>query len=188
VTYLGILGVCAGGGYAIFAASTDPRVKAIGTVSMVCVGALFTAIPEKSLTGLIVQAGEARAECAMTGQVKYLPYVPSQDRLSADSSVLMREGSEYYLTCRGSHPRSVNRFALWSYDIIPTYESFESLSPRPLFAGKDADTIGHSHVAFWEAKEPKELYTVEGATHIDLYDKKVDEVAVKLTEFYKRHL
>ncbi|KAF9343361.1 hypothetical protein BGX34_006862 [Mortierella sp. NVP85] len=190
---IGILGVCAGGGYAIFAASTDPRVKAIGTVSMVCIGALFTAIPEESLTGLIVQAGEARAEYAKTGQVKYLPFVPSQDQLSADSSVLMREGSEYYLTSRGSHPRSVNKFALWSYDIIPAYDSFakiERLSPRPLLlvAGKDADTIGHSHMAFWKAKEPKELHTIEGATHIDLYDKKVDEVAVKLTEFYKRHL
>ncbi|KAK3812823.1 MAG: dienelactone hydrolase [Benniella sp.] len=180
---IGILGVCAGGGYAIFAASTDPRVKAIGTVSMVCIGALG----ELDRAHRPGWRSKSRIY-AKTGQVKYLPYVPSQDRLSADSSVLMREGSEYYLTSRGSHPGSVNKFALWSYNIIPTYDSFakiERLSPRPLLlvAGKDADTIGHSHVVFWKAKEPKELHTIEGATHIDLYDKRVDEVAVKLTEF-----
>ncbi|KAF9369034.1 hypothetical protein BGX21_006190, partial [Mortierella sp. AD011] len=120
---IGALGICAGGGYAISAASTDARVKAVGTVSMVCVGSLFTAIPKDALDGLIVQSGEARTEYAKTGEVKYLPYLPSIDQLTDDSAVLMKEGVDYYLTPRGSHPRSVNKFALWSYDTIITYDS-----------------------------------------------------------------
>ncbi|KAG0000573.1 hypothetical protein BGZ80_010683 [Entomortierella chlamydospora] len=190
---IGFLGICAGGGYAIAAASTDVRVKAIGAVSMVCVGALFTAIPKEALDGLIVQSGEARTEYAKTGEVKYLPYLPSIVQLTDDSPVLMKEGADYYLTPRGSHPRSVNKFALWSYDIITSYDSFariDRISPRPLLliAGTDADTIEHSRQAFSRASEPKELYTIEGATHIDLYDRKADKAAPKLTEFFKKHL
>ncbi|KAG0231733.1 alpha/beta superfamily-like hydrolase [Mortierella sp. GBAus27b] len=190
---IGALGVCAGGGYAIGAASTDARVKAIGTVSMVCIGALFTSIPSEALDSLIVQSGEARNEYAKTGQVKYLPFVPAPDQLTAESTVLMREGAEYYLTPRGAHPRSVNKFALWSYDMMPSYDSFtkiERVSPRPLLliAGSKADTFEHSQKAFDKAKEPKELYSIDGATHIDLYDRRADDVASKLTEFYKKHL
>ncbi|KAF9146726.1 hypothetical protein BGX20_006810, partial [Mortierella sp. AD010] len=190
---IGALGICAGGGYAISAASTDARVKAVGTVSMVCVGSLFTAIPKDALDGLIVQSGEARTEYAKTGEVKYLPYLPSIDQLTDDSAVLMKEGVDYYLTPRGSHPRSVNKFALWSYDTIITYDSFvkiDRISPRPLLliAGTDADTIEHSRQAFARASEPKELYTIEGATHIDLYDRKAEKAAPKLTEFFKKHL
>ncbi|KAF9160307.1 hypothetical protein BGX21_002804 [Mortierella sp. AD011] len=190
---IGILGICAGGGYAISAASTDTRVKAVGTVSMVCIGALFTAIPKDALDGLVAQAGEARTEYAKTGEVKYLPFLPCIDQLTEDSTPLMREGADYYLTSRGSHPRSPAKFALWSYDIITSYDSFtkiDRISPRPLLlvAGADADTIEHSRQAFSRAGEPKELYTIEGATHIELYDRKADKVAPKLTEFFKKHL
>lgn len=105
----------------------------------------------------------------------------------------MKEAVDYYLTSRGSHKRSVNRFALWSYDIIAAYDSFsriERIASRPflLVAGADADTIEHSRIAFAKASEPKELYTVEGATHIDLYDRKVNQVASKMTEFFKKSL
>ncbi|KAF9933517.1 hypothetical protein BGZ65_004091 [Modicella reniformis] len=188
---IGYLGVCAGGGYSISAAATDPRVKAIGTVSMVCIGALFTAVPKETLDVLIVQSGAARTEYAKTGQVMYLPFVP--DQITDDSPVLMKEAYDHYLTPRGSHPRSVNKFALWSYDLIETHDTFakiERISPRPLLmvAGANADTIAHSQKAFEMAKEPKELHTIAGATHVDLYDRKVNEVVPKLTEFYKKHL
>ncbi|KAG0249000.1 hypothetical protein BG011_009677 [Mortierella polycephala] len=172
---VGVLGICAGGGYAIAAASTDSRVKAIATVSMVDVGLLFArSIPKETLDALITQAGENRTEYAKGGEIKYLPYVPPE--IKEDSPVLMREAADYYLTSRGSHKRSANKI--------------ERIAPRPflLVAGADADTIEHSRIAFAKASEPKELYTVEGATHIDLYDRKVNQVAPKLTEFFKKNL
>ncbi|KAJ1958050.1 hypothetical protein GGI12_004841 [Dipsacomyces acuminosporus] len=149
---IGVLGICAGGGYSIFAASTDRRIKAVGTVSMVCVGGMFTAIPKENLDALLVQSGEARTEYAKTGEVKYLPYLPALDQITDDSPVLMREGADYYLTPRGGHPRSVNRFAVWSYDILTAYDSFakiENISPRPLLlvAGTAADTLQFSEQA-----------------------------------------
>ncbi|GJJ68144.1 uncharacterized protein EMPS_00490 [Entomortierella parvispora] len=185
---VGILGICAGGGYSIAASSTDSRVKAIATVSMVDVGLLFAGSLPKEV--LLAQSGENRIEYSKGGEVKYLPYIPE---IKEDSIVLMREAADYYLTPRGGHKNSVNKFALWSYDTIAAYDSFskiERLSPRPLLlvAGSAADTLDHSKMAFAKAGEPKELFTIGGATHIDLYDRKVGEVSVKLTDFFKKHL
>ncbi|KAF8981880.1 hypothetical protein BGZ46_002172 [Entomortierella lignicola] len=189
---VGVLGICAGGGYAIATTSTDARVKALATVSMVDIGLLFAgSLPKETLDALIAQSGENRTEYAKGGEVKYLPYIPSD--ITDESPVLMKEASDYYLTSRGSHKASVNKFALWSYDSIAAYDSFakiERVSPRPflLVAGTNADTIEHSKIAFGKASEPKEFYTIEGATHIDLYDRKVDQVAPKLVEFFKKNL
>ena len=36
-----VLGICSGGGYAINAAMTDPRIKAVGTVSAINLGAMY---------------------------------------------------------------------------------------------------------------------------------------------------
>lgn len=187
---IGVLGICAGGGYSIFAASTDRRIKAVGTVSMVCVGGLFTAVPKETLDALLVQSGEARTEYAKTGEAKYLPFIAP---LNDDSPTLMKEAHDYYLTSRGSHPRSVNKFAIWSYDILTGYNSFasiESISPRPLLlvAGAAADTLPFSQTALEKAAEPKELFTIEGATHIDLYDKRANDALPRLFDFYKKYL
>lgn len=38
-----VLGICSGGGYAINAAMTDPRIKAVGTVSAINLGAMYRA-------------------------------------------------------------------------------------------------------------------------------------------------
>lgn len=188
---VGMLGICAGGGYAIAASSTDNRVKAVATVSMVDAGMLFTAsFPKETLNAFIVQAGENRTEYSNGGEVKYLPFIPE---ITEDSPVLMKEAADYYLTPRAAHKNSVNKFALWSYDTLSAYDSFskiERISPRPLLmiAGTNADTIEHTRIAYAKAGEPKEFHTIDGATHIDLYDRKVDEVSVMLTDFFKKQL
>ncbi|KAF9904156.1 hypothetical protein EC991_002991 [Linnemannia zychae] len=190
-TRVGILGICAGGGYSISAAAADNRIKAVATVSMADVGLLFArSLPKETLDALVTQAGENRTEYAKGGEVKYLPYIPE---IKDDSPVLMKEAADYYLTPRGSHKCSVNKFALFSYDTLAVYDSFshiERIASRPLLlvAGADADTLEHSRIAFSKASEPKELHTIDGATHIDLYDRGVSEVSVKLTEFFKKHL
>jgi fermentation-respiration switch protein FrsA (DUF1100 family) len=56
-----------------------------------------------------------------------------------------------------------------------------------MIAGSEADTLYFSQVAIKAAKEPKELFIVEGKTHIDLY---YDTTGVmpKLVEFMKKNL
>jgi fermentation-respiration switch protein FrsA (DUF1100 family) len=59
-----------------------------------------------------------------------------------------------------------------------------------MIAGSEADTYYFSAEAEARAGDPKELFTVDGATHIDLYDKPqfVPQVVAKLTGFYAKHL
>ncbi|MHA5048910.1 alpha/beta hydrolase [Streptomyces sp. SD15] len=59
-----------------------------------------------------------------------------------------------------------------------------------MIAGSKADTRYFSEEAFEKAKEPKEVFVVDGATHIDLYDKPefVPQVLGKLTDFYAKYL
>jgi hypothetical protein len=44
--------------------------------------------------------------------------------------------------------------------------------------------------AYQRAQEPKELHWIDGATHVDLYDKNefVTPAVAKLTDFYKTNL
>ncbi|KAH7043558.1 dienelactone hydrolase [Linnemannia elongata] len=188
---IGMLGICAGGGYAVAAASADVRVKVIATVSMVDIGLLFAgSLPEEALSTLVTQAGQNRTEYALGGKVRYLPYIPPEVK---ESPVLMQEAHDYYLTPRGFHNRAVNKFAVWSYDTLVAFDAFariERISPRPLLliAGTDADTFEHSQMAIAKAGQPSELFTIAGATHVDLYDRKVNQCLPKLTEFFKTNL
>lgn len=190
---IGILGICAGGGYALFGASMDHRIKAVATVSGVDLGAFIRTIPKPTLDGILDDAGQARIQFAQTGQVKYLPIVPQLNEITDQTTNLMAEGADYYLTSRGGHPNSINRTTVWSYDRMAIYDSFaqlDQISPRPvlLIAGSKADTLLYSQKAFELAKEPKELYVVEGSTHIDLYDRHAPQAYPMLTEFFKQKL
>ncbi len=108
---------------------------------------------------------------------------------------LYREGYDYYRTPRGQHPNSPSKYV---YSSLPQqiaffpFEQLDAISPRPLLviAGSKADTLFWSEDVCKKAKEPKELYIVEGATHIDLYDRGefVTPAVAKLTEFFSRYL
>ena len=66
----------------------------------------------------------------------------------------------------------------------------ETISPRPLLfiIGENAHSRYFSEDAYERAAEPKELYIVPGARHIDLYDR-VDMIPFdKLDTFFKKSL
>ena len=56
-----------------------------------------------------------------------------------------------------------------------------------MVAGSEADTLYFNKDAISVAKEPKELFIVQGETHTDLYDH-TDGVMPKLVDFFKEHL
>jgi hypothetical protein len=66
------------------------------------------------------------------------------------------------------------------------------ISPRPLLmvAGTKADTRYFSEKAIEKAKGAKELFLIEGASHIDMYDKKeyVGPAVEKLNSFFSQNL
>jgi fermentation-respiration switch protein FrsA (DUF1100 family) len=49
---------------------------------------------------------------------------------------------------------------------------------------------GFSQYAYNMAKDPRELFIIEGATHMDLYDKEayVPAIVEKLTDFFSKNL
>jgi len=78
-----------------------------------------------------------------------------------------------------------------SYDLIISYNSFHSqysIAQRPLLmiAGTEAQTLHFSEAAVDAARDPKELFTVEGKTHFDLYDH-LDDAGPKLVGFFSMY-
>ena len=64
------------------------------------------------------------------------------------------------------------------------------ISPRPVLfiAGERAHSRYFSEDAYQLASEPKELYIVPGAGHVDLYDRVALIPFDKLNEFFTRNL
>ncbi|WP_433571243.1 alpha/beta hydrolase [Streptomyces sp. CA-251247] len=197
---IGALGICASGGYVPFAATTDHRIKAVATVSAADIGALFReglggGQDEQVLQDMLAAAADARTAEATEGTYRLDPVVPETPEEAAGWPTLYQEGQDYYRTPRAQHPNSPNRYLFRSIDQIAQYSSFDLvdlISPRPLLmiAGTEADTAYFSREAIGRAREPKELFWVEGATHIDLYDRDayVPTAVAKLTGFFKENL
>ncbi|MFI8347889.1 alpha/beta hydrolase [Streptomyces sp. NPDC085596] len=197
---VGALGICASGGYVPFAAQTDHRVKAVATVSAVDIRSLLveglgrTQGPEV-LSALLDQAGALRTAEARGEAPATLNWAPESADGLDEAPTLYREAQDYYRTPRGGHPHSTNEWVLRSIDQIAQYDSYamaELIAPRPLLmiVGSEADTAYFSREAIEKAAEPKELFVVDGATHVALYDEDayVTPAAAKLADFFGTHL
>lgn len=70
------------------------------------------------------------------------------------------------------------------------FEHIANISPRPLLfiAGEHAHSRFFSEEAYALAAEPKELYIVPGAGHVDLYDKVTLIPFDKLKGFFQQYL
>ena len=197
---IGALGICASGGYLAPAAATDHRIKAVAMVSAMDIGDLFrngvgrTQDPAV-LQGMLDAAGAARNEEARGKAPRLMQIHPDTEEQARALGQHTFDGWEYYRTPRGSHPRSENFLVLRSIDLIAQFTAFETIeliAPRPLLmiVGTEAVTAYLSEEAIDKAREPKELYWIDGATHVDLYDKEqyVPTAVAKLTEFFATHL
>ena len=197
---IGLLGICAGGGFAIKAAETEHRLKAIATISMADLGQLrrdgLAGIRKSQIRQVLDEVAKQRTTEAKGGELRYANYVPNAvEEIPANAPVMYREGYEYYRTKRGQHPNSTNKYLFTSYDKLIGFTALdhvELIAPRPLLliAGSKADTYYFSQQAYNQAGEPKEIYTIEGASHVDLYDipKYVGEILKQLTAFYGKNL
>lgn len=59
-----------------------------------------------------------------------------------------------------------------------------------MIVGREAVTSYMTTEAFWNAQAPKELYWIDGGTHVGLYDKEeyVAPAVAKLAGFFRAHL
>ncbi|KAK5992248.1 hypothetical protein PT974_05649 [Cladobotryum mycophilum] len=201
---IGLVGICASGGFASYAAQSDSRIKVIATVSAVCIGRMtrnggvheHSKETPEAISGALQAAGQWRNGHANNkpSPLSETPAVFELDpaKIPIDADPFLKDASEYYGTKRGKHERCTHRVPPHSFDLIVSYDSFNFqhlISPRPLLmiAGSEAQTLHYSKWAIDQAKEPKELFVVQGKNHFDLYDD-VSESGPKIVEFLGKAL
>lgn len=199
---IGVLGICGSGGFAIAAAKLDPRLKAIATVSMYDMGAvtrhgLNNSQNLEQRKGLLAKAAGQRAAEFDSGKGMFLNYLPLQ--LAQDADPVTREFWEFYRTPRGiaipegrTLELTQNRMLTSEVRFMNFYpfNDLELIAPRPLLfvAGDRAHSLEFSEDAYRKATGPKELFRVQGAGHVDLYDRTNLIPWKKLTSFFAQHL
>lgn len=197
---IGSLGVCAGGSYALANAPTEMRVKAVATVSFFNLGdarrSAMGSMSYEARMQRLKEVAEQRSKEAAGAPLQMALAVPASDAdFTEKTPALYREGYEYYRTPRGQHPNSPGNYVFTSLaaqmEFFPLAQ-VETISPRPilLIVGDKADTKFWSDEAMKKAKEPRELFVVKGATHVDMYDKPqfVGPAVTKLTSFFRQSL
>lgn len=196
---IGVLGVCAGGGYAVNAAMTERRIKAVGTVVGANIGRGYReGDPVKVLEEVAKQrTAEARGAEPMVTQ-----WIPNNhaEREEADmTDIDMVEAVDYYRTPRGQNLNSPNKLKFTSIGSIIGFDAFhlaDSLLTQPLqiIVGGVQGAFGSykdGHELYNRAaSQKKDLFVIEGASHYDLYDKPepVRKAVEKLGAFYSENL
>lgn len=197
---IGVLGVCAGGGYAVNAAMTDKRIKAIGTVVGANIGRVYRESndPIKTLEAIAKQrTAEARGDETMI--TNWIPKNQEEREQAGINDIDIIEAVDYYTTSRGQSPNSPNKLNFTSVASVIAFDAFhlaESLLTQPLqiIVGDVQGAFGSyrdGHELYNKAaSKKKDLFILEGVSHYDLYDKEesVRKAIEKLDVFYKENI
>lgn len=200
---IGAIGICGSGSFALSAAKIDPRIKAVATVSMYDMGAASRNGLNKSL--LPEQREQILAEAA---RQRYAEFEGAPRKYTGGTVHALTENSgpveiefyEFYRTPRGEYTpkgrsaQTTTRPTLASNVKFMNFYPFndiETISPRALLfiTGDRAHSKEFSEDAYRRAAEPKELYYVKNAGHVDLYDRvnliPFDKIETFFTQYLK---
>ena len=124
-----------------------------------------------------------------------MPIHPKTEEDAKAAGGMAYEGWKYYCTNEGYHPNAATFFVWSSIERIAGFYSphfAKLIAPRPvlMIAGSEAQTLWMTKEAFDQSEGEKELFLIEGATHVDLYYKEeyVSQAIPKLNEFFKKKL
>lgn len=142
------------------------------------------------------QASDARAQEKAGGKILYAGDADMTDeQIAAQPFEMYRQGYQYYWRTH-AHPNSTFRYTtsslldLMRWDATDRIELIEQ--PLLMIAGSKADNLYMSEDAFAKATgtKDKELFKIDGATHIETYwvPEYVDATMGKLIPFYARTL
>jgi len=197
---LGALGICGGGGYTLKAVQSDKRIKAVATLSMFNSGEVrrngFQNSQLNTIRERLEKASEARAQEAAGGKILFSGVASITDEEIAETPTdLYREGYEYYYRTH-AHPNSTFLYTTSSLLDLMTWDATENMDlinqPLLMMAGSKADTKYMTDEAFAKATraKSKELFVINGATHIQTYWKPeyVSQAVSKLEAFFKQNL
>ena len=149
------------------------------------------------LEGMKKQLCEQRWADFEDGQLQYIPTFPETpypDTASLpEKDPLSNEWDRFYAVPRGHHPNARGGFTTTSNLAFLNFrllDFIDEISPRPILfiTGDKAHSKPFSEKAYALANEPKELFVVPDAEHIDLYYR-VDRIPFdKLESFFKDNM
>ncbi len=195
---IGVIGICGSGGFALSAASVDVRIKAVATTSMYDITNVrqMMQLTKEQIDAMKKQLGQQRWVDFENGEPEYLPTFPEtpyKEEQLPETDPLTNEWNRFYALKRGHHPNARGGFTTTSNIPMMQFSCLnyiEEIAPRPILfiAGDRAHSRAFSEDAFAKAAQPKELFIVEDAEHIDLYDR-TDRIPFdKLETFFKENL
>lgn len=198
---IGILGVCGWGGIAIQAAINDPRIKATVASTMydmtrVAANGYFDAdnTKEKRNAGRAAMAAQ-RTEDYRSGSYTRADGVV--DPLPDDAPQFVKDYHAYYKTSRGFHPRSGNSTDGWNITSNMPFVNFKFFEYADELENAVLIVHGDKAHSYYFGKDTfeklqganKQMLTVKGASHCDLYDRTdiipFDEIAAFYNEYLK---
>lgn len=198
---VGVLGICAGGGYAVHTARTDHRIKAVGTVVPSNVGAAFRSFQPDGPAAALDSMADARLEEIRAGELTRVNWLPDtvEDAAAAGlTDIDTTQAITFYRTERGRNEHSTNRRLSRSDSLLLGYDAYhlvDQLMTQPLqviLAGRSGSTGSYeSGMQLWKlAPNPVDLMVIEGAGHYEMYDEPeyVDAAVDRLADFYADNL
>ncbi|HCR0084092.1 TPA: alpha/beta hydrolase [Klebsiella aerogenes] len=201
---IGVLGVCGGGGYAVSAATTDHRFRAVATVVAANYGRIMRggdSSPDAALRTIEALGRQRTAEArgATPLVVGYIPADGDELARTGIEDIDITEAVDYYTTPRGQQPGSPNKLRFTSTIPVLNWDAFaftEKLLIQPLHI-----VIGDVPGGFGSYRDGYELYqrarsvektlqVVKGASHYDLYDRPeaTDQALEQIIPFFNKHL
>lgn len=203
-TRIGVIGICAGAGYAAAGTMTDHRVKALGLVVPVNIGNAFHKMvgADSGVVRLLdTVAGQANAEARGAPAVRHqwIPDTLAQAEASGITDIDLLQAVTYYRTERGQHPNSTNRRHYLSDALIIGFDAFhltDMLLTQPVqivVAGDSAGTTGSYEDGYrlaGLARAALPVCEIAGARHYQMYDvaEYVDQAANQLADFFMSQL
>jgi len=200
---IGVLGICAGGGYAVNAALTERRFKAVGTVVAVDIGQAFrNASTQGQMISQLEAVGRQRTSEARGSVPRRDPWIPVS-LLAAEAAGLrdpeVLDAVRFYREGPHRHSGSTNRLLFTSHAGILGFDAFglvPALLTQPLqviVGGRRGNTgqfeAGQRLMELAPSTE-KDLFVIEDAGHYDLYHRPdaVTRAVDRLVPFYERCL
>ena len=194
---IAVLGICGSGGFALAAAQVDTRIKAVITASMydMTAAARMGQTPQQILETKKALAAQRWKDAEHGYMPEYIPFFPERplSEPPADMPEPDAEWFRFYAVKRGHHERARGGFTTTSHIPFLKFDllaHLDEISPRPILfiVGDRAHSKFFSENAYAKSLEPKELYTVKDAEHIDLYDR-TDRIPFdKIEAFLKSNL
>lgn len=189
---IGIIGICGFGGIAISAATQDYRIKATVSSTM----GSFDDFDHEQRIEARKKLVNQRTIDAKNGNYKNAESLPKP--CPDDAPDFIKQYCDFYHTKRGYHKNSVNSGLGWNSTTMLSHLTFslfdyadEIENAVMLVHGNKAYSYYASEKVFKLLKgDNKEFYTVEGATHCDLYDGGGKNAIPfdKIDEFFKKNL